>query len=432
MADIYVYDAGSNTSPYDTAAKAATSLETAVSARGSGEKILMDYRHREDLSGGVTYTPGTSSSTDACILRSVDTADSDAYRLPTDHQIYMDAASSTSDMQFVNGSHWLIEGCWFETNDDLDINTADIKAYECHFMHKTGHNGTDQITSSTQAAIIAIGCTLNFPRYRATNRNVRRWLGCTFENSGDTPAINSAGLFEFQGGAAEFVGCDLSAVGNSNGLFDLNSQAFGTVKLIQCNLPASYVMLDDVSVSSKARIEGYGCAVDDSDINADFVYERGGDVLQDSAVYADAGFNDVIDGRFSHAMTPSSDCDLYLDVKSLLFGTVFTGGTGSKTFTVGCVHDFTSLNQSEVGLYLYYLGTSGSPAWSLELGLEIGGATTALASHSADWTGASGKTKVNLTATATINQTGFYGAQVVLRKYESGKKFWFDPVLTVS
>ena len=42
MADIYVYDAGSNTSPYDTAAKAATSLETAVSARGSGEKILMD------------------------------------------------------------------------------------------------------------------------------------------------------------------------------------------------------------------------------------------------------------------------------------------------------------------------------------------------------------------------------------------------------
>ena len=431
MADIYVYDAGSNTSPYDTAAKAATSLETAVSARGAGEKILMDYRHREDLSGGVTYTPGTSSKTDACILRSVDTADSDAYRLPTDHQIYMDAASSTSDIQFVNGSHWLIEGCWFETNDDMDINTADIKAYECHFMHPTGGNGSDMFNSSTQAALTAIGCTLNFPRYDTSNRNIRRWLGCTFENSGDTPAINSNGLFEFQGGAAEFVGCDLSAVGNANGLFDVDSQAFGTIKLIQCNLPASYVMTDS-SMIAGCRIEGYGCAVDASDINADFVYEPGGDVLQDSAVYADAGFDDVIDGRFSHAMTPSSDCDRYLDLRSLFFGSVYTGGTGSKTFTVGCVHDFTSLDQSDVGLYLYYLGTSGSPAWSLELGLEIGGATTALASHSADWTGAAGKTKVNLTATATVNQTGWYAAQVVLRKYESGKKFWFDPVITVS
>ena len=190
MADIYVYHTGSNTAPYDTVVKAATSLETAVSARGSGEIILMDYRHREDLSGGVTYTPGTSSSTDACILRSVDTADSDAYRLPTDHQIYMDAASSTSDIQFSNGSHWLMEGCWFESNDDLDINTADIKAYDCRFMHPTGGNASDQFLSGLYSTLIAINCTLNFPRYKGSNRNVRRWIGCTFADSGDTPVIN--------------------------------------------------------------------------------------------------------------------------------------------------------------------------------------------------------------------------------------------------
>jgi hypothetical protein len=322
-----------------------------------------------------------------------------------------------------------MEGCWFETNDDMDINTADIKAYECHFMHKTGHNASDQFVSSSSSTLIAIGCTLNFPRFKPSNRNIKRWIGCTFENSGDTPAINSAGLFEFKGGAVEFIGCDLSAVGNSQGLFDIDSDAFGTIKLIQCDLPASYVMIDG-SVTNGCRIEGYGC--DDSDIHADFVYEIGGDVLQDSAVYADAGFNDVIDGRFSNALTPSSDCDLYLDVRSLHFGSVYTGTTGSKTFTVGCLHDFTSLTQADVGLLVYYLGTSSSAAWDVALGIEIGGATTALASHSADWTGASGKTKVNLTATATVNQTGFYAAQVVLRKYESGKKFWFDPIITVS
>ena len=429
MADLYVYDTGSNTSPYDTVVKAATSLATAVSARGSGEKILMDYRHRESLSSTTTYTPGTSSTTDPCVLRSVDTADSDAYRLPTDHQIYLDGAAAGNDLKFAGA--WLIEGCWFETNDDLNFLSSMVRSYQCSFKHKAGHNGTDQLTSNSESASIHIGSTFNFPKYRNDDRTIQRYYGCTFEASGDTPAINSGGLIGLQGGSIELIGCDLSAVGNSNPLIDVDdsTNSYGHLKLIQCDLPASYTMLSGTP-NFGVRVEGYGC--DDGEIHADFIYDLGGDVLQDSAVYADAGFNEVEDGRFAYAMTSNSGCKLGVDLTSLFFGSVYTGSTGSKTFTVGCVHDFTSLNQADVGLLLYYLGTSGSPAWDVAFGLDFGGATTALASHSADWTGAAGKTKVNLTATATVNQTGFYAAQVVLRKYESGKKFWFDPVLTVS
>lgn len=431
MADLYVYHVGSNTSPYDTVVKAATSLATAVAARGSGEKILMDYRHRESLGSTTTYTPGTGSQTDPCVLRSVDTADSDAYRLPTDHQIYMDAAAGGADLKF--DGYWLIEGCWFETNDNMEFgNTATgFRTYDCKFMHLTGSN-SDEILTGARGMVNHYRAEFNFGRWTTGNRaQIMRLFGCTLISSGATPMINGSGLFCLEGGTFEFHGCDFSALDNSGGLFDVDSSNFAlTIKMLQCKLPSSFVMLENSFENQFARIEGYGC--DDSDIHADFVYELAGDVLQDSAVYADAGFNEVEDGRFAYAMTSSSDCKLGVDLTSPYFGSVYTGGTGSKTFTVGCVHDFSSLNQSDIGLLLYYLGTSGSSAWDVAFGIDVGGATTALASHSADWTGASGKTKVNLTATATVNQTGFYAAQVVLRKYESGKKFWFDPVITVS
>ena len=196
MADLYVYDTGSNTAPYDTVAKAATSLATAVLARGSGEKILMDYRHRENLSATVTYTPGTSSSTDPCVLRSVDTADSDAYRLPTDHQIYMDAAASSQDLKI--GGFWLIEGCWFETTDDMTLGQSEggLWTYDCKFYHLAGQSA-DNMYHGQISSINHIRAEFNFPRFRDSIRGVStRFFGCTF-SSGSSPSINGGGFFQF-------------------------------------------------------------------------------------------------------------------------------------------------------------------------------------------------------------------------------------------
>jgi len=413
----------------DSVGEACESLLRAVNAWTAGDVILMEYRHRENLTSTRDYYLAGSSDANFALLRSVDTADSDAYRRPTDHQIYMDAAANTQDIRWKGV--WVVEGCWLETIDDMSFsNPTSMKFYDCDLKHPSSGNGKDAFSASTYGRSELINCRLNFPGYANNNRVSRRWHGCTFENSGATPAINSSGMFSFIG-SIDLTGCDLSAVGNSNGIVQTNAatSGYGTMRFVQCSMPTSFIMLDS-TLSSSARVEGHGCSV--AGIHEDFVYVMGGDCLQDSGVYADAGFDEKIDGRFSVAMSPNSTCNHWTDIRSLRFGSVYLGGTGSKTFTVSCVHDFTALNQSDVGLFLYYLGTAGTPAWDLELGLEIGGPTTALAAHTTAWTGASGKTKVNLTATATVNQTGFYAAEVVLRKYESGKKFWFDPVLTVS
>lgn len=50
----YVSSAGSNTSPYDTWAKAATKLKTATDMAGTRDKIYVDSAHTESTTGAVT------------------------------------------------------------------------------------------------------------------------------------------------------------------------------------------------------------------------------------------------------------------------------------------------------------------------------------------------------------------------------------------
>lgn len=60
MTDRYVKATGSNTSPYETWAKAATSLQTAIGAVAAGEKIYVDSAFSENLASDTTYNPASN------------------------------------------------------------------------------------------------------------------------------------------------------------------------------------------------------------------------------------------------------------------------------------------------------------------------------------------------------------------------------------
>lgn len=66
MADMYVDDNGSNTSPYDTWAKAATTIATALAAQAAGERIYISSDHVEQYNADTTL-----SSTNGTILAPV-------------------------------------------------------------------------------------------------------------------------------------------------------------------------------------------------------------------------------------------------------------------------------------------------------------------------------------------------------------------------
>ena len=67
MADYFVSNSGSNTSPYDTWAKAATSLQTALTAASTnGDRVIIQYNAvpsgDAELAANVTYTIGANIS----------------------------------------------------------------------------------------------------------------------------------------------------------------------------------------------------------------------------------------------------------------------------------------------------------------------------------------------------------------------------------
>ena len=70
MADLYVAASGSNTAPYDTWAKAATSLVTAVNAMAAGDRLYVENLFQDAATVGQTFTfPG--GSTDPSYVYSV-------------------------------------------------------------------------------------------------------------------------------------------------------------------------------------------------------------------------------------------------------------------------------------------------------------------------------------------------------------------------
>ena len=56
MATIYCSTSGSDTSPYDTKAKAATKLDTALGAASAGDTVLLESSYVETVSAAKTFT----------------------------------------------------------------------------------------------------------------------------------------------------------------------------------------------------------------------------------------------------------------------------------------------------------------------------------------------------------------------------------------
>jgi hypothetical protein len=106
--------------------------------------------------------------------------------------------------------------------------------------------------------------------------------------------------------------------------------------------------------------------------------------------------------------------------------------TGSKTFTAYGVHDMTTPTINEVLMFVFYQGTANSTRWHLASTQGDPDATTGLTSDTANWTGASGKTKFKLAKTVTVNTAGEWMVQFLVKKYEAGKAVWIDPLVEIT
>jgi hypothetical protein len=444
MAIIYVNSAAGGANDGTSWTDAYTSFGSAWTNWSSGDIVYMHYTHSESSASELLYNANSASQNEPVVVYCVDKDNSDAYTpQTTNYNLY--TTGTNTDIDF-NDSIWAY-GVYFRMADgDFDYSGAVLSCgfVDCTFVWDSGMTSSRVINTSNYYPGLWSGCSLTNNDSTETrgvgfagSLSLLRLVDCSFSGN-MTGAINATinvGISMAGSVPAAIVeGCDFSGITSSTPAIIADQVP---ALLTNCKLPSGMPVANTTRSSIfDQRWEAYGCAVDGASTGKLYEYEAGGtngDVVVDTSIYRTAGWSDADgDTQLSHKMLPVSNL---IGPQKYVLGAkliAYADTTGSKTFTVYTVHDFTTApTQDEAWIEVQYLGTSNSTLYSLAGGRSVLSSATWTVGTEA-WTGAAGKTKMELSATATINKTGTYVVRVYLGKYEATKAMWYCPKVEVS
>jgi|GEM_PF-7025738 len=450
MAIIYVDDGGSDTAPYDTWAKSANALQTALDAWSSGDKIYVHCGstgpHFETTSGAtVVFTSSAADSPEDPIhVFGVDKDNSDAaVSLPTDKTI--EVSGSNHDIQ--HNLSIVVSGLYYYVTDTgrnvTNSSTAVMGEFNnCRFRCGDG-TASDMSNGSRDSSWRYTNCIIDIGDDLDCSGN-NEFLGCVI-TIGLSPNILMGGDLR----TAKFIDCDFSGNTSGDTIVGVSTNRIFNMEFLNCDMPATWVAYTFLIQDQLSKITFDNCD-DSNDYPRTEHYVKGGDVKTDTGVYITSGGwadeTGVVSGSavpLSHKITPSVDCTMGVSVESIPL-VAYVDATGSTTFTVELIDDFeTALQDDEVWLDISYLGTSGQTAHTVATTQVFAGDTPANLSAgtgTGNWTGEPASSRsVKLSSTVTIGNIGFYEARVRLGKYEAngadtnpGAALYVAPLVTVS
>jgi hypothetical protein len=203
MALLFVSSTGSNTSPYETWAKAATSLQTALTAMAAGDTVVLDYADPpaadKEVSADVTWTFNASG-----ILVASDRSGGGSTITPTEMGTTDWIGNSTTNRSITLAgadTQVLIWGVTFRTAgstlDHMDMNPSagSQRTFEnCYFWNgNTNTGGRIKLSGGT------------------TNGNYSKYKDCTFR-FGSTSQGFEAGV-----GTVDIIGGSVTSAGSIPG-----------------------------------------------------------------------------------------------------------------------------------------------------------------------------------------------------------------------
>jgi len=433
MANFYLWHGGSNTSPYDTKAKAATTLATAWAFWTSGDVCLMHHTHSETQASELLLAADVMIDSDPFVMYSVDADAADVYT-PRTAAPNIAVTGAGIDIDINDAMH--AYGVFFQMEDgafDLNITFPSFYFEDCIIKWTTN--------TATRSLLLPYGgvfknCTINnasasngFNLSMSPHPSV--FMGCTITGRGMVGSLcttMTAGMGF--AGRTLFHGCDLSGLTTFSNLNSSNSN----VEFVNCKIPLG-IDIQGPAAGFEYMVAKYATARDGASTARNYLMEhrfQGGFVSQDTAVFRDDGWlADDASTRLSHNMvaianmkgphTPIFTPDMAAKVDV----------TGSRTFTVFGVENFTvALTKDEAWMELMYLATANSVLATLDTTRAIF-STAALNSHVKAWTGTFTR-KVKFVTTVTVNKAGIYMIRVYLGKFESGKTLWIDPLVQVT
>lgn len=376
MTVYYVSSAGSNTSPYDTWAKAATSLAvvTAIPVLAA-DTIYVSPTHSESLGSAQTWTcPTTPGLKIIC-------ANSTASAPPTGVGTGAVLATTTTFTQAMNG-HAYVYGLTFQNGSSTSANNLTFGHSGSNSVGITLDTCTLYLASTNAANYIGLGSVFSGGLGGALNVNMINCVvrtsgvgqtvrlgpsnivisGMTFHASSSVPtSIFLLGTNLASPSDVLIENSDLSGKAATN-LFTCASVANASNVIVRnCKLPASIVMLTGTLLSyGSQHIRVENCDSGDTHIRL-AEHQYAGVNTTSTAIYRASGSVQDDAVAYSVVMTGNANTSTYWPLKSPE-GFIWNNTIGSVTLTVEFIRDsVTNLKDSEVWVEASYMGTSGFP-----------------------------------------------------------------------
>jgi hypothetical protein len=431
MAIFYVSTAGSNTAPYDTWAKAATTLATAVTASAANDEIRLASDETQTLSAATTYIVKSATKI-VSVNKTTDVQEAGAI-------IEFTGVASTAELRFTS--------------------SVGTDAYSW-LVGVTIRFGKSGVTHTLRASINMENCTLYRDATAALNlEGSSKYRNCTFSNNtGVTSAIGTANsqgsitytdcIFFSSGGVPSPVfgahvglfasGCDFSTCQNlyaSQGIV-------GAILFHNCKLHATPTFAAQTSANGPL-VRYHACSSGDHSYNANLLMHTGS-VIENTGVYLTSGGATIsdVDGSdvpLSHMLVSSAKAYAGSPLYSEWFYTKITA-TGSKTFDIKIAHTLgAALKDNEAWIEVEFMGDASLPTFNNAISAPVLSGTDipdllAAGSNLSDtaeaWTGITSEITHTLSKTVTVNQQGWARARVALGK--ASTTIYVNPTVTVS
>lgn len=256
----YIASTGSNTSPYDTWAKAATDPATVIALMGAGD---ISYIKNETFTIAVdtTYTFAGTLANPCMLISTSDTVNNPPTSVATGASI--DGSATAGVDITVNGKVY-IYGVTFKAG----TGTAAVSIAQTDDSIISLENCALILTSATSGGIINIGtsagtnnnrtitrnCTFTFGTHASQTIAANNWndIGSTF-TAGTAPTTFLNNVGSALGNECRFHGSNINALTNTTLVGATSSKPFRAI-FSQCKLPTGYAAIS-ASITGPAHTE---------------------------------------------------------------------------------------------------------------------------------------------------------------------------------
>ena len=298
MANLYVASTGSNTSPYDTWAKAARDPATAVNAAAAGDTV---YIHSESftLVADTTWTLAGTVSSPVTVICSNDTTNAPPQTLGAAKYTQDGALGrdfSITGIGFIYGFTYESTGTG-SVSQVLNLGTTDgtyLRLKDCGMSISPTQTSTATAlvfgnSGETNDKVVLENFTLQLGNYAGQGIKIRcpvEWIGGT---AGATAELTSLFLAPERDGYLRCMGIDFTGLGASTVVLPSNSNTVGRyIDFINCKFSSSSTIVGSFTGVSQSVIRLFDCSTGDQHYQIAH-YDYLGSTIVETSIYANDG-----------------------------------------------------------------------------------------------------------------------------------------------